>query len=330
MKKLLIKIPIIIFSILAGIFLLGVLVFNIFTKAPARSSLRNSKRAFVIPWSNKGYIAQGITYDATSDNFYLTGYMKDGSASPILVVNKSTHRFLTAVRMTKPDGSPYTGHAGGMTLLEDKIYIAGSSDGCFYVFDKAKVDQAPKNSSLAYSQILDLKTDSDKIKIAYCTTRDGLIFAGEFYRSPNYILNEQHKVQTQAGQQYALAVGFKPDASGTGAAAKVAYSIPNEIQGICFADDGIYLTSSWGLGKSLVYKYSYSAVVQSGTKEVCGQKVPLFILTAENATACYTLPPMAEEIEFVDGHFYITNESASNKYVFGKFTGGQWCRSYKF
>ncbi|MBO4640280.1 MAG: hypothetical protein J5710_11035 [Treponema sp.] len=328
MKKKLIKILTITFGSLLTLFWIGVMIMTFITKTPGRASLKNSKKGFVIPWTNKGYIAQGIAYDQDSDNFYLTGYMKDGSASPIFVVNKTKRKLITAIRMANPDGTPFTGHAGGLTLYEGKIYIAGSSDSCFYVFEKATVDQAKKNSTLAYSEILDLKTESDKIKIAYCTTRDGLIFAGEFFRDPQYLLPEKHQVQTEDGLQHALVVGFKP--KGTIAKATVAYSVPDLVQGMCFAEDGIYLTTSWGLGKSYVYKYSYGQIKQSGTKEICGQTVPLFILTVSNATASYTLPAMAEEIEYVDGLFYINNESASNKYVFGKFTGGKWCRGYKF
>lgn len=331
-NKKLIKILSIILSIPLTIFLLGVLVFNIFTKAPARSSLRNSKRAFVIPWSNKGYIAQGIAYDKASDNFYLTGYMKDASASPILVVNKSSRKLVNAIRMAKPDGSPFTGHAGGLSVIDGKIYIAGSSDSCFYVFDKTTVDQAKRNSSVKYSSVLSLGDGQallDGIKVAYSTVHRGILYAGEFHRDPNYILSDSHQVQTKDGIQYALAVGFSLEDEGQ-AKAIAAYSIPDLIQGMCFSDDAIYLTSSWALGKSIVYKYSLSSLQASGSKEVCGQTVPLYLLTLSNASASYILPPMAEEIEFVDGRFYINNEAASDKYVFGKFTGANWCRSYSF
>lgn len=331
MKKSLIKIPIIILSSLVTVFILAVLVFNIFTKAPATSSLKQSKKAFVIPWSNKGYIAQGITYDLASGNFYLTGYMKDGSASPILVVNKKSRKLVNLVRMSNPDGSDYTGHAGGLALMNGKLYVAGSQDGCFYVFKKSAVDKAAKESYLSYSEVLDLKKGGDSIKVAYCTTRDGLIYAGEFYREdPRYILSEEHKVNTADGLQYALAVGFEINPDGKTTTAKLAYSIPIQIQGMCFEGNFVYLTTSWGLGKSFVYKYDLNKITQSGTKQVCGQTVPLYNLTMQNMEECYTLPPMAEEIEYVDGRFYITNESASDKYVFGKYTGGRWCRSYAF
>ena len=331
-NKKLIKILSIILSIPLTIFLLGVLVFNIFTKAPARSSLQHSKKAFVIPWSNKGYIAQGISYDQGSGNFYLTGYMKDGSASPILVVNKETRRLVNAVRMAKPDGSPFTGHAGGLSVMNGKIYIAGSSDSCFYVFEKTAVDQAKRNSSVKYSSVLTLgdgNAKGDGVKVAYSTVHNGILYAGEFHRDPNYILSDAHQVQTKDGLQYALAVGFSLEADGQ-AKAQVAFSIPDLIQGMCFSGDAIYLTSSWGLGKSKVYKYNFSSLQAGGSKEVCGQTVPLYTLTVSNAAASWVLPPMAEEIEFTDGRFYINNESASNKYVFGKFTGGNWCRAYEF
>ena len=330
MKKLRLEriIPIILFT-LFFLFELVVFAMTIYTRAPARKSLKKSEKAFVIPWSNKGYISQGITYDKASDNFYLTGYMKDGSASPIFVVNKTSRKLVNAVRMANPDGTAFTGHAGGLTLMNGKLYIAGSSDSCFYVFSKASVDNAEKNSSVAYQEILNLKNDGDGIKVAYCTSNNGLIYAGEFFRDPQYILSESHQVQTADGLQKALAVGFEINSDGT-TTAKIAYSTPTEIQGMCFDGNTIYLTTSWGLGKSYVYKYDLSKIAQSGTKQVCGQTVPLYNLTMANMEKSYTLPPMAEEIECVDGRFYITNESASNKYIFGKFTGGKWCLSYKF
>ena len=329
MKKLQKILIITLFSLFFA-FELAVIAMNIYTKAPAHASIKKSQQAFAIPWSNKGYIAQGITYDKASDNFYLTGYMKDGSASPIFAVNRTSRKLVSTVRMANPDGSAFTGHAGGLTLYGNKLYVAGSSDSCFYVFDKSQIDSAQKGSSVAYKQILDLKNGGDKIKVAYSTSYNGLIYAGEFFRDPQYILAEEHQVQTADGLQRALLVGFEIAADGTTGTAKIAYSTPIQIQGMCFDGTYAYLTSSWGLGKSYVYKYDLSKISQSGTKLVCGQEVPLYCLTMSNMEECYTLPPMAEEIECVDGLFYINNESASNKYVFGKFTGGRWCRAYKF
>ncbi|MCR4735602.1 MAG: hypothetical protein K5829_11420 [Treponema sp.] len=320
------KILIVILSVIAALILLLVLGINIYTKVPAMSAYSKSKGAFIIPYSNKGYIAQGLAYDKKSDNFYLTGYMKDGSASPIFIVNRKTKKLVNAVRMANPDGSDYCGHAGGLSIMNDKIYVAGSEKSCFYVFEKAELDNAKKDSYIAYTETINLAKNSDVMLAAYTTVCDDMIFAGEFYRDIVYVTPENHKVNTKDGLQYAIAVGYK--LKGNEASPEIVYSVPNQIQGMCFSDDKIYLTSSWGLSHSKVYVYDRKSLVQAGSKEVCGKMLPLYELTLENLEKSWTLPPMAEEIEFVDGKLYISNESASDKYIFGKLTGGQWCRAY--
>ena len=41
-------------------------------------------------------------------------------------------------------------------------------------------------------------------------------------------------------------------------------------------------------------------------------------------------PPMAEELVYLDGKIYIMNESACNKYIFGKFTYGYHVYAFKY
>ena len=85
-------IGIILFLIVA---VLGVIIYF---RAPVHSYYKISKKGFVIPDSNKNYIAQGISYDSASDNFYLTGYMKNGSASPIYIVNKKNQKKIFSLK----------------------------------------------------------------------------------------------------------------------------------------------------------------------------------------------------------------------------------------
>lgn len=327
MKKLLkiLKITGISIASFLVIFLIGM---NVYFRAPVSKYYKNSKKAFIFPGISENYIAQGITYDAASGNFYLTGYMNDGSASPIYVVNKETKKLVNAVRLQNKNGTEFTGHAGGLALLNGKLYIAGSIESCFYVFNQADVDAASKNSFVKCVDVVDLTTENDDVRVSFTTTHDGLLFAGEFHREPNYQTSDNHFVQTDEAGQFALAVGF--DLEDDFPVAKVAYSLPDKVQGMCFSDDAILLTTSWGPAFSYIYKYNFADVVQDGTKEVCGQEVPLYILTQTNATEVFKIAPMAEEVEYVDGRYYISNESASNKYIFGKFTGGKWCRATKF
>lgn len=49
-------------------------------------------RNFLIAGLSEGYITQGISYDKDTDNFFMTGYMNDHSASPIYVANESASK----------------------------------------------------------------------------------------------------------------------------------------------------------------------------------------------------------------------------------------------
>ncbi len=326
-KKMQLKKNMKIIGICAAIVLIVILIINLIIKIPAYKNQKKSEKAFVIPYINKGFIPQGITYDENSDNFYVTGYMFGSKASPIFIVNRQTGNLVNAIRMAKPNGDKFRGHAGGISITNEKIYIAGGFDGCFYVFDKSKVDNAEFESSVSYSEILNVKTDSDIVKASYTTMHNGMLYGGEFYRFPFYSTKKSHKEKTSDGTQHALIVGFNLE--NNNATAAVAYSIPKHVQGVCFSDEAIYFTTSWGLGISKLYKFNLNKLTQQGTKQVCAQTVPLYILTPSTADEIIKLPPMLEEIEFVNGKIYTLNEYASNKYLIGKLTNAKWSRAYK-
>lgn len=311
-----------------GFIAVVVVAARIYFRAPVQSYYKISDKAFSFPGLGEGYIAQGLSYDKATDNFFLTGYMADHSASPIYIVNRASKKVVNSIRMANSDGSDFTGHAGGLSVCGEKIYVAGSEDCCLYVFDKASIEKAQKNSYVKYIDVVPLNNNSDGIGVAFTTVHDGLIYAGEFYKDVVYPTSEDHYVSCADGTNKALAVGFSVE--GNTAIPEVAYSIPNEIQGMCFGPDGIYLTRSWGASTSNIYKFDYDALIQKGTKKVLDKEVPLYILDSSNMAQNYKAPPMAEEIEFVDGRYYISNESASKKYIFGKFTGGRWCYSTEY
>lgn len=296
-------------------------------RLPVRDFYKASSKVFVIPDLNKNFIPQGISYDSSTDNFFLTGYTTDQSAVPIYIVNKKSKKLVNSVKLANPDGTDFVSHAGGLTLFNDKIYLAGSQDCCFYVFDKRKIEESPKNGYVSYSEVVDLSNKTDGVLVAFTAKQNNLIFAGEFYKDIVYPTNELHHIPSADGMNKAIAVGFSLD--GNIATPEVAYSLPNEIQGMCFGDDGIYLSRSWGASSSNIYKFNYNDIKQSGTIVTLGKEVPLYILDSSNMSKNYKIPPMAEEIEYVDGKIYITNESASMKYIFGKLTSGKWCYAAK-
>lgn len=328
MKKKLLKIVrnflIAVFSIVI-LLLIGI---RIGFRFPVHSFYKNSTKAFVIPGLSEGYITQGISYDKDTDNFFMTGYMNDHSASPIYVVNKSTKKLITSVRMINSDGSDFLGHAGGLSVDGNKVYVAGSKDECLYVFNKADILNAKNKSSVKYVDVIKLKDTTNGIGAAFTTLHDNLVYVGEFYREGPYATRESHTIPTKNGYNKALAIGFNVE--GNNATPKVVYSIPDNIQGICFTEDSILLSESWGASFSFIHKYNYADIKAAGTYNFLGQELPLYILESAIETKKYKIAPMAEEIEYVDGLVYVANESASKKYIFGNFTGGKWCYASKF
>ena len=89
MKIKLVKIFRNIFIVIAAFIILLLIGVRIGFRLPVHSYYKNSTKAFVIPGLSEGYIAQGLSFDKETDNFFLTGYMADHSASPIYVFNKS-------------------------------------------------------------------------------------------------------------------------------------------------------------------------------------------------------------------------------------------------
>ena len=322
------KVLLIILISLITLFLLCVLGLRLYFRMPVRSFYKVSDKEFVIPGTNKGFVAQGLTYSENDKNFYMTGYMKDNSASPIYIINKDSKKLIKKVLISNPDGSAFTGHCGGFTIYHNKIYLAGGEDCCLYVIDKNNVDKAENASFIAYEDIISLKTENDYIGVAFVNTYDDLLIAGEFYREPQYPTLQGHEITCADGKNKAFALAFKLD--GNKAIPEKVYSIPGNVQGMEITQDKLYLSTSWGTSISHIYIYDSSKVKSNSNYNVLGTEVPLYILDSTILENDIKTPPMSEEIVLIDGKLYQANESASNKYVFGKFTGGKYLYSSSF
>lgn len=308
--------------ILIGICSFIALVLIIFVcciKIPVSDYYEMSKRDFKIPEIGKGFIPQGISYDETSGDFYLTGYENNGSASPIYIVDRENKKLERKILMTNPNGSPSSIHAGGLSYYNGMLYVAGAEASCLYVYNPADIRNASNGDNVSYTSAVDLSMGGDNISVAFTTVHDGLLYVGEFYRNPNYLTNELHHVDTKDGKQRALLVGL--NINGDQATPVVAYSLPDQVQGMCFDDKYIYVSTSYGLAFSKIYTYDQSLLKQDGTISVLSTEVPLYKLDSDSLYMEHKTAPMSEEIEIVGNKLYILTESASNKYIFGKLTG---------
>lgn len=262
-----------------------------------------------------GYVQQGI--DVLDDGRIISsGYMKKDGPSRIYI---SGDKKASYTELFNKDGSPYTAHAGGVTHYGDYIYIAGSQGfDAFLLSDVLDGDGA--------TMLGTVKTMNNP---AWCTTWGGYIFAGSFAdpKIDKYPPKDSETLTTPAGDEnVSLITVFKFDSSAEFGIAPTpvgAISSGAKIQGACFTEDGnIILSTSYGLAASVFYFHSVEDSESKGTIELNGNSVPLWYLDSDSLTKELKAPPMAEEIIISDGRMYIMNESASAKYIFGKFIKG--------
>lgn len=320
--------------IAAGSILIILVAAICYFRIPVHGYYSASEKAFKIPDCNAGFVAQGISYDADSNSFFVTGYNADGSASRIYVVNKNNGTF-KRVSMLTETGEPFACHAGGLSVTDSYVYIAGGSDGCIYVYNRREILSAANDDSVTCLGSFETALgDGTDIDTAFTTIHNGKLYVGEFYRDPNYPTEKSHKITTRSGdynQALAVSYEFSDDESavfGLSQNPSAVYSIPDLVQGMCFHNGEILLSTSYSIAFSNIYAYDEKSLKQHG--KIAG--VPLYELDSSTLAYSIKLPPMSEEIEFIPGenNMYVMCESASNKYIFGKFTGGEWCYATKW
>lgn len=324
------KIVMISIIIFVGVLYYGV---RIWFKAPMTAYYNASTQAFLIPGLNDNFVPQGFCYDEQETQYLVSGYDSMGKASSIYVVNdeKDAEKVPTKrVALAKSNGDVFDGHAGGVAINGDYVYLANGQR--IYVFSYDEIKSA-KNGAvvkyLGYKKIQSEKEDGDAVSASFVHTYNDKLYVGEFHDGGAYKVDPDHKVVTNAGDtRHALMLEYELDGNapfGIAVAPTRAFAIPNKVQGVCVDGDIIYCSTSYGLAFSEIYKYDLSKAANEGTKDVVGYNIPLYSLDRVSHVKTYTTAPMAEELVYKDGKLYIMSEFACNKYIVGKFVDGKYC-----
>lgn len=289
-----------------------------------------ARREFPLPGMRDGLVQQGLT---EKDGVFLScGYMADGeSASRIYVTRGAGASDTTYVELLLEDGSPYLGHAGGLSAYGAYVYVCDSERQRMIVYS---ADDVMAESSAGES-VTPVGAFGVHTNASFCYVADDTLYVGEFYRASNYPTAESHHLTTPAGdEQHALVVCYSltPDGElglANGTTPTRAYSVPDLAQGMCVTDDGrIVVSTSYALANSHNYVYTPSAQAD-GEIDVNGTTVPLYCLDSAALDHDIVLPPMCEELVFADGRVYSIGESASDKYIFGRLLRAKFVWSYE-
>ncbi len=293
----------------------------------------NGSTEFKIPGVADGFIQQGFDYVEEEEVYLVSGYMKDGSSSRVYVVSKDgkTEGF---TKLRNQTGGRNDTHAGGVAHYGEFVYVCnGSGSQGIEVFRLS--DILSKDEARCIGTV-DLGIAP---AFVYVDKASNTLYSGNFHRDGSvYLSPDEYKMTTPAGDANTALIGafdLDPEAKATFGVkdekAERVYSITSNVQGMLITPDNkLVLTTSWGVSKSHILIYDFAKINEGeGTSSrVLGYTAPLYYVDSANLVKDVKAPPMAEEVVYMDGKILIMNESASNKYIFGKFTSGNYVNAY--
>ena len=272
-----------------------------------------------VPGLWEGFVTQGFE-KVGEDTYLVSGYDKADKPSSIYVVQGKEQ---TECELFDKDGKASLTHAGGVTVFNEFVYVAHGAYCDMYLLSDV-LDGDGKATMVDRAKTAN--------QISFCSVVDGKLYAGAFYREgTQYLTPETHHLTTAAGDKNtALIMVYTLDETTgkpTSETPEKLYSITSNVQGMCVTASGkIVLSTSWGLTPSKLLVYDETKA-QKTSLTLDGAAYDTTVLDSACLTQTVTAPPMAEELVYENGRVIIMCESASMKYLFGKFTSGTWAYS---
>lgn len=255
------------------------------------------------PGLSDGFVCQGIcAYEREEgDVILVSGYMKDKSASRIYVTDTNDNSYYVTLTAS---GKKFTGHAGGIAVLGENAYIANGKK--VYTVSLSGILSAGSGDTVDIGEGAAVNNNASFIY------SDGkYLYVGEFHDGGAYVV-EGHENETAEGTHYAICSVYEAGSFDTPVRV---YSIRNKVQGICFTSSGkIVLSTSYGLSDSVYYVYDAQKATDANKTFDSAPLYYLDVLEKEIKG-----PAMAEGLDEYKGKVITLTESASNKYIFGKF-----------
>ena len=248
------------------------------------------------PGLDDGFVCQGICVSEENGVILVSGYMADKSNSRIYVTDFESNSYF--VELTRNGGEKYTGHAGGIALTGDTVYISNGSK--LYVFSLTDVLNAKNGEKVDIGEGVKVSSAA-----SFIYADEEYVYVGEFNNpaeeQKEHIYGENHSII----EKYSHDDLENP--------VKI-YSIGDYAQGVCFTPDGkVILSTSYGLTSTVYYVYNEADATDTGEML---DGAPVYMLG--ECVREIKGPAMGEDLDYYNGKVITLTESASNKYIFGK------------
>ena len=276
----------------------------------------------VIPGLYQGAVPQGLAYNSTENLLYISNYMFNGKPSSLSVLSMKTGMFIKVLWLQNPDGTPHTGHVGGVTVSKKHLWIASGKG--VYRTTLSAVDSAANDTPLKMEEFIHTAA-----KGSFAAASQGVLWVGEFTdKGGSYSTPDSHHLTTPSGQvHHAWMAGYILDPETDTIQSKnimggqvypdYIISIPDEVQGAAFSGNALIFSMSYGRrNKSRLISYKnplpdgFTQHLNPGN----GTAIPLAVLTENEKIHSITAPPMTEGVTVYAHSIAILFESGSDKY----------------
>lgn len=297
------------FGIFVSLFFCTILILGLIRPLIFSEFEKNSDASINIPGLKQDYTPQGLAYSKDKNLYLFCGYMNDKSNSKIFVCDQEGN-IVKEVNLLKEDQSKYSGHAGGIAVLNDDIYLSNASE--IFHLSLTKLLECENKGSIAFDGSFKVSS-----RASYCFVNEDYLFVGEYFDSGNksYKTDESHhfsdgKIVNQAICLAYSIIDSKEMFNVDYNSPSFVLSLPGNVQGICQIDQQIVLSRSSGISFSKLDFYDLESAKEVGEFK----EAKVYFLSNDNLTKRVKMPPMSEDIDVKDGKIIINFESACKKY----------------
>ena len=262
-----------------------------------------------IPGLESGISPQGLCQlpQESGYRFAMSGYIKGAPSRVYLFGGDKEPKYVTL----KDEKGDISTHFGGITCTESHLVVASGKK--LVRFSLADALAAENGGAVTVKDSFEVEGFRS---VAYCYFYGGMLYAGEFYRPGNYETDQSHHIAVADGEtNYGIIYAYEADENAQGGVKSTtpvyAVSVREQVQGFAVWENGVALSTSYGLPDSRLWYYQNPF---SGEAQGNLNGVPLYILGKNNLTATFDMPCMSEEIFEQGGRIYILFESKSNQY----------------
>lgn len=142
------------------------------------------------PGLSDGFVCQGICAVEDKDAILVSGYMTDDSASRIYVTDLDSNSYLSL----QSEGEAFNGHAGGIAVWGDRVYIANGSK--LYLASLYEIFSSDNGDALEIGNGVEINNAASLV-----FADDKYVYVGEFHDGGAYVTD--HPYETENGTHYA-------------------------------------------------------------------------------------------------------------------------------